>query len=298
MVGEWTLWSCTVSFLFRQSNLGAPGVWAFHIGSTPRLDNIRPATVGGDLSKGHSAAPPERSFGLPEVLESDYTEDNLDYYDENENERGVEYAPSEPEEALNGHSSVDVSFQSKAESRPMGGGMSPLNSDLASPLPHLTSSNWPFYPETESATLNPQPKEGRHPWGMDTPDLNVRVESSEQPGTRGPAPSEIEGESLDPSQGTLPPYPENKSINPYTYGGAPPSEADVPPALPEGKVVLLNYPLPAHSIPLGRGRQVLGVEDVITSNTEGKCVRKPGAEISFLKCWFCAELRFFPPGSW
>ncbi|XP_046935613.1 nidogen-2 [Lynx rufus] len=258
----------SVKNLYQQSNLGAPGVWAFHIGSTPRLDNIRPATVGGDLSKGHSAATPERSFGLPEVLESDYTEDNLDYYDENENEGGVEYAPSEPEEALNGHSSVDVSFQSKAESRPMGGGMSPPNSDLASPLPHLTSSNWPFYPETESATLNPQPKEGRHPWGMDTPDLNVRVESSEQPGTRGPAPSEIEGESLDPSQGTLPPYPENKSINPYTYGGAPPSEADVPPALPEGKVVLLNYPLPAHSIPLGRGRQVLGVEDVITSNTE------------------------------
>lgn len=258
----------SVKNLYQQSNLGAPGVWAFHIGSTPRLDNIRPATFGGDLSKGHSAAPPERSFGLPEVLASDYTEDNLDYYDENENEGGVEYAPSEPEEALNGHSSVDVSFQSKAESRPMGGGMSPPNSDLASPLPHLTSSNWPFYPETESATLNPQPKEGRHPWGMDTPDLNVRVESSEQPGTRGPAPSEVEGESLDPSQGTLPPYPENKSINPYTYGGAPPSEADVPPALPEGKVVLLNYPLPAHSIPLGRGRQVLGVEDVITSNTE------------------------------
>ncbi|XP_039112047.1 nidogen-2 isoform X1 [Hyaena hyaena] len=257
----------SVKNLYQQSNLGAPGVWAFHIGSssTPQPDNIRPATVGGDLAKGHSSAPPEHSSSLPAVLESDYTEDNLDYYDENEG--GVEYPPSEPEEALNGHSSVDVSFQSKAESRPLGGGMYPPNSDLASPSPHLATSNLPFYPETESATLNPQPKEARPPWGMDTRDLNGHVESSEQPGTRGPAPSEIEGESLDPSQGTLPPYPENKSINPSTLGGAPPSEVDVPPARPEGKVVL-HYPSPAHSIPLGQGRQVLGVEDVITSNTE------------------------------
>lgn len=287
MVGEWTLGSRTVSFLFRQSNLGAPGVWAFHIGSTTRMDNIRPATVGGDLTKGHSAPPPERSLSLPAVLESDYTEDNLDYYDENEG--GVEYLPSEPEEALNGHSSVDVSFQSKAESRPLGGGVSPPNSDLASPSPHLTASNRPFYPETESATLNPHPKEGRPPWG------NGHVESSEQPGTRGPAPSESEGESLDPSPGTLPPYPENKSINPYTFGGA---RVDVPPAHPEGKDVLLNRPSPADNIPLGQGRQVVGVEDVITSNTEGKCMRKQGAEISFLKWLVLHRVVIFPSGSW
>ena len=86
MVGKWTLLLCTVSFLFRQSNLGIPGVWAFHIGSTSPLDNIRPATIGGDLTKAHPSPPPEQSFRPEAALESDYTEDNLDYYDENEGE--------------------------------------------------------------------------------------------------------------------------------------------------------------------------------------------------------------------
>ncbi|XP_077765416.1 nidogen-2 isoform X1 [Canis aureus] len=247
----------SVKNLYQQSNLGIPGVWAFHIGSTSPLDNIRPATIGGDLTKAHPSPPPEQSFRPEAALESDYTEDNLDYYDENEGE--VEYPPSEPEEAWNGHSSIDVSFQAKAELGPGGGGISPPDSVPASPLPpHLTASDGQSYPETESATLDPQTKEGRVLEGRDVPDLNGRVESSEQPGTRGPAPSEIESDSLDPTRGTPHPHPGR---------GAPLSEEDVPPAHPGGKAVLLNYSVPAHT-PLGQGRQVLGVEDVIGSSTE------------------------------
>uniref|UniRef100_A0A452SRD9 Nidogen 2 n=1 Tax=Ursus americanus TaxID=9643 RepID=A0A452SRD9_URSAM len=139
------------SYPNSSSNLGVPGVWAFHIGSTSPLDNIRPATVGGDLTKAHPSPPLEQSFGPTAAAERDYTEDNLDYYDENEGE--VEYPPGEPEDAWNGHSSIDVSFQSKAEPRPLGG--------PASPLPQLTASDRPLYPEAESATLDPQTKEGR-----------------------------------------------------------------------------------------------------------------------------------------
>lgn len=233
-------------------------MWAFHIGSTSPLDNVRPATVGGDLSKAHPPAPLGHSLSRAAALEGDYTEDNLDYYDENEED--VEYpSPAEPEEASNGHSTVDVSFHPKADSRPLGGGVPPPDSDLASPLPRPTSRDGP---ETDSATLNPQTKEGRPQGEIDALDLKGRVESSEQPGTTVPAPPETGG-SLDPSQQAPPPYPD---------GRAQPADRDVPPAHPGGEAVLPNYPGPDHTPPLGRRRQVVGVEDDISSNTEGKWV--------------------------
>ncbi|XP_026967037.1 nidogen-2 isoform X2 [Sagmatias obliquidens] len=244
----------SVKNLYQHSNLGIPGVWAFHIGSTSPLDNVRPATVGGDLSKAHPPAPLGHSFSRAAALEGDYTEDNLDYYDENEED--VEYpSPAEPEEASNGHSTVDVSFHPKADSRPLGGGVPPPDSDLASPLPRPTSRDGP---ETDSATLNPQTKEGRPQGEIDALDLKGRVESSEQPGTTVPAPPETGG-SLDPSQQAPPPYPD---------GRAQPADRDVPPAHPGGEAVLPNYPGPDHTPPLGRRRQVVGVEDDISSNTE------------------------------
>ncbi|XP_033707039.1 nidogen-2 isoform X1 [Tursiops truncatus] len=244
----------SVKNLYQHSNLGIPGVWAFHIGSTSPLDNVRPATVGGDLSKAHPPAPLGHSFSRAAALEGDYTEDNLDYYDENEED--VEYpSPAEPEEASNGHSTVDVSFHPKADSRPLGGGIPPPDSDLASPLPRPTSRDGP---ETDSATLNPQTKEGRPQGEIDAPDLKGRVESSEQPGTTVPAPPETGG-SLDPSQQAPPPYPD---------GRAQPADRDVPPAHPGGEAILPNYPGPDHTPPLGRRRQVVGVEDDISSNTE------------------------------
>ena len=74
------------SLLFRHSNLGIPGVWAFHIGSASPLDNVRPATVGGVLSNARSSTSLEQPFSHASALEGKYSEHNLDYYSENEEE--------------------------------------------------------------------------------------------------------------------------------------------------------------------------------------------------------------------
>lgn len=271
-----TFVTMTVSFLFRLSNLGIPGVWAFHIGSTSPLDNVRPAAVG-DLSAAHSSVPLGRSFSHATALESDYNEDNLDYYDVNEEE--AEYLPGEPEEALNGHSSIDVSFQSKVDTKPLEGRISPPDSHLSSPL-HPTPTYWPFYPETESSTLDPHTKEGTSLGEVEGPDLKGQVEPWDERGTRSPAPPEVDRDSLAPSWETPPPYPENGSIQPYPDGGPVPSEMDVPPAHPEEEIVLRSYPASGHTTPLSRGTYEVGLEDNIGSNTEGECIRKLGAEVS------------------
>ncbi|KAL0602473.1 Nidogen-2, partial [Plecturocebus cupreus] len=253
------------------SNLGVPGVWAFHIGSTLPLDHVTPATVGGDLSAAHSSVPLGRSFSHATALESDYNEDNLDYYDVNEEE--VDYLPSEPEESLNGHSSIDVSFLSKVDTRPLEGGMSSPDSDLSSPL-HPTPTYWPFYPQTESATLDPHTKEGTSPGEVEAPDLKGQVEPWAERGNRSPAPPKVDRESLAPSWETPPPSPENRSIQPYPDGGPVPSEMDVPLTHPEEEIVLRNYPASGHSTPLSRETYEVGVEDNIGSNTEGYCTEK------------------------
>ncbi|KAK2104203.1 Nidogen-2 [Saguinus oedipus] len=261
----------SVKNLYQLSNLGIPGVWAFHIGSTLPLDNVRPATVGGDLSVAHSSVPLGRSFSHATALESDYNEDNLDYYDVNEEE--VDYLPGEPEESLNGRSSIDVSFTSKVDTRPLEGGMSSPDSDVSSPL-HPTPTYWPFYPETESATLDSQTKEGTSLGKVETPDLKGQVERWAERRNRSPAPPKIDRDSLVPSWETPPPSPENRSIQPYSDGGPVPSEMDVPPAHPEEEIVLRNYPASGHSTPLSRETYEVGVEDNIGSNTEGYCTEK------------------------
>ncbi|KAK1339206.1 hypothetical protein QTO34_019883 [Cnephaeus nilssonii] len=156
----------SVKNLYQHSNLGIPGVWAFHIGSISPLDNVRPATVGGSLSEARSSASREHSFSHAAALERNHSEDDLDYYGENEEE--TEYPPSEPEEVLKGHGNINASLHSKADSRPVGGGLSPPDSYLDSPL-HPTPRNRPFYPETESASLDSQTKQGRRVKEMDAP---------------------------------------------------------------------------------------------------------------------------------
>uniref|UniRef100_A0A8C5YM83 Nidogen-2 n=1 Tax=Marmota marmota marmota TaxID=9994 RepID=A0A8C5YM83_MARMA len=257
----------SVKNLYQLSNLGIPGVWAFHISSRSPLDNIRPAAVG-DLSTFHSSASLEHSFSHAAALESDYTEDNLDYYDENEEE--VEYPPSEPEEALNGHSRTDVSLHSKTDPGPLGGGISPPDSDLASPLPHPAPSDWPPSPKTESATLDPQTQNGASQGEVGTPDLEDRVETLDQTDTRSPSPPEVDGESLAPPREGPPPYPGNRGIQPYPDGGAIPSKPHIPAAHPEGEgeVVLPNYSVPGHPSPPNQGRYTVGAGDDISSSTE------------------------------
>lgn len=94
----------TLSSVLRLSNLGIPGVWAFHISSRLALDNVWPATVRGDHSTACSSAL-EHSFNHAAALEI-CTEDSCNYH--NENGEDVEYPPIEPGKALEDHSRIDV----------------------------------------------------------------------------------------------------------------------------------------------------------------------------------------------
>ncbi|XP_059551953.1 nidogen-2 [Myotis daubentonii] len=264
----------SVKNLYQHSNLGIPGVWAFHIGSVSPLDNVRPAVVGGSLSQARSSASRKHSFSHAAALERNYSEDDLDYYGENEEE--TEYPPSEPEEVLKGHGNINASFHAKADSRPVGGGVSPPDSYLDSPL-HPTPRNRPFHPETESASLDSQTKEGRRVKEMAALDRRGQVEASEQPWTRGPPPSEREEKVLDPSQGAPPPDLENRSIQPDVDGGALPSERGARPAHGEGEVVLPSYARPGQAAPRDHGRPAEGADDN-SSNTGDFLYRTPNKE--------------------
>lgn len=241
-------------------------MWAFHIGSISPLDNVRPATVGGSLSEARSSASREHSVSHAAALERNYSEGDLDYYGENEEE--TEYPPSEPEEVLKGHGSINASLHPKADSRPVGGGLSRPDSYLDSPL-HPTPRNRPFYPEADFASLDSQTKQGRRVKEMDALERRGQEESPEQPWTRGPAPSETEEKLRDPSQGAPFPYLENRSIQPDVDGGALPSERGAHPAHGEGEVVLPSYARPGHTALRDHGRHAEGVEHD-SSNTGGK----------------------------
>nr|XP_044621572.1 nidogen-2 isoform X2 [Equus asinus] len=218
----------SVKNLYQHSNLGVPGVWAFHIGSTSPLDNVRPAAAGGGLSAAQTPAPPGQPFSHVAALEGDDAEDDLDYYDGNEEE--VEYPPGDPEEAAKGHSSVDVPLHVEADPGPLG----------------------------ESATLDPQTEERRPVGETDASGAKGPTESSEQLETGGLAPPGTEGHPPAPPREGPAPHPETRSLQPQPAAGTPPSGLDVPPHRP----VLDHHP------PLGHGRQVVGVEDDIGSNTE------------------------------
>ncbi|XP_060030952.1 nidogen-2 isoform X2 [Erinaceus europaeus] len=248
----------SVKNLYQYSNIGVPGVWAFHIGSTSYLHNVRPATIGGDLSKTYPSAPLGHSFHTDAThQESDYTEGgNLDYYEENEEE--FEYPPSEP--ASNGDGSIDDSFYLRANAKPRGGGVIfPPNSDLDSPMPHSTPGTWPSYSETKSTTVASLEE-------IDASDSKHHVKSPGQPEASSPIPSEIEGISVDPSwEVTSRHYPE--SIQPSSGGEVLPSEVGVSPAIHEEGMLLQNYHKLGLPPPLVHMTHVTGVEDS-SSNTE------------------------------
>ncbi|KAL6087517.1 hypothetical protein STEG23_022170 [Scotinomys teguina] len=236
----------SVKNLYQLSNLGIPGAWAFHIGSRVPLDSVRPATA-------HSSAALEHSFSHAAALES-YSEDNFDYYDENEED--VEYPPVEPGEPFEGHSRIDVSFDSKADRDPMESGTLSPDADRASPLPH--PGDWPPYGETESASLNPQTKQGASLGEVEVLGFKDSVKPLDHMGTRTLAPSEAGAALLTPDKEDL----GNRSTQPY-----PDSGPDVPVPPLEGEV-LPNYPVSGHVPPLSGGRYVVGVEDHVSSNDQ------------------------------
>ncbi|KFO29717.1 nidogen-2 [Fukomys damarensis] len=255
----------SVKNLYQLSNLGTPGVWAFHIGSSSPMDNFQPATAGRHLPTARPWAPREHPVSHAEALEGHYTEDTLEYYDENEEE--VEYPPSEPGQPWDGQSRVDVSFQSRAAAGPRGGGSPPRDPALASPVPHPAPSDWPSYPETESADLDPTAREAVPLGDVESWDLEGHVRPLGQAGTRIPAVSEVDGEALAPSQEGPAPHPAGRSVQPYSDGRPMPSGPDLPAARPQGEV-LPHYWVPGHTPSGGQERPVVGVEDEISSNTE------------------------------
>ncbi|EHB10201.1 Nidogen-2 [Heterocephalus glaber] len=255
----------SVKNLYQLSNLGIPGMWAFHIGSSSPLDNFQPATVGRDLPTARPWAPREHPVSHAEALERDYTEDTLDYYDENEEE--VEYPPNEPGESWDGHSRVDVSFQLKADLGLRGGGVPPPDPALASPVPHPAPSDWPYYPETKSANLDPPTQEVAPLGDFESPDVEGHLQPLGQAGTRSSAISEVARDSLAPSQEGSVPHPGDRRIQPYSNGRPMPSGPNVPAAHGQGEV-LPDYWVPGHIPPVSQERPVVGVEDEISSNTE------------------------------
>ncbi|XP_052589432.1 nidogen-2 [Peromyscus californicus insignis] len=246
----------SVKNLYQLSNLGIPGAWAFHIGSRVPLDSVRPATVGGDLSTARSSAALEHSLNHAAALES-YSEDNFDYYDENEED--IEYPPVDPGEAFEGHSRIDVSFNSKADPGPLESGTLSPDADRASPLPH--PGDWPPYRETESASLDPQTKQGVSV--VEDPDFKDPMKPLDHMGTRTQAPPEADATLLTPGKEDL----GNRSTQPDPDAGPEPSGPDVP--VPPLEGVLPNYPVSGHVPPLSGGRRyVVGVEDHVGSHDQ------------------------------
>lgn len=253
-----------LSFVLRLSNLGIPGAWAFHIGSRVPLNSIRPATVEGDFSAAHSLASLEHSFSQAAALER-YSEDNFDYYDENEED--IEYPPVEPGEALDGHSRTDVSCNSKSDPSPVKSGTLSSDPGQASLLPH--HGDWSPYWETESASLGLQTKQGASVRQVEVLDFKDPVKLLDHMGTRTLAPLKADAAFLTPGMEDL----GNRSSHPYPDAGPEPSEPDVPVPPLEGEV-LPDYPVSGHVPTLG-GRYVVGVEDRFSSNDQGKCIGKP-----------------------
>lgn len=241
----------SVKNLYQLSNLGIPGAWAFHIGSRVPLDSVRPATVEGDLSAAHSSASLKHSLSQAAALES-YSEDNFDYYDENEED--VEYPPVEPGEALDGHSRIDVAFNSKSDPGPVKSGTLSPDPGQASPLPHR--GDWSPYWETESASLDLQSKQGASV-GKEVLDFKDPVKRLDHM-----APLKADAAFLTPDKEDL----GNRNTQPYPDAGPEPSEPAVPVPPVEGEV-LPDYPVSGHVPTLG-GRYVVGVEDHLGSNDQ------------------------------
>lgn len=249
----------SLSFLHRLSNLGIPGAWAFHIGSRLPLSNVRPAAAGGDLPTAHNSKLLEHSFSHAAALES-YSKGDFDYYDENEED--TEYPLVEPGEALEGYSRVDVSFSSNADPGPVEGGTPSPDPNWATPLPHPAPGDWPSY-------WDPQTKQGAPVGEVEVLDFKDPVEPLDQMGIGTPAPPEPNGTLLTPGKEDL----RNRNAQPYTDAGPVPFEPGV--LVPPGEV-LPNYPVSGHEPPLSGRRYVVGVDDHIDSDDQGKRIGKVG----------------------
>nr|XP_034996890.1 nidogen-2 [Zootoca vivipara] len=244
----------SVKNLYQLSNMGIPGVWAFHIGSASQLGNVVPATLGG-----LPAAPPE----LPETsstghnfLEPEYPDPNLDYadpfYDDSEDD--FEYLPVVPTElplrpsaASNPDAQVDYS-------EPRHSGAS-LDSELEPTSLYSAPSRLPPYPELDSALLY-LAEQLTPPSVLEenarTPSLPPVYESPIEAVTAVLLRQRGDGDSL---------APEGEDT-----GDASETDPDIFPDYPEGEVILESFPDPP---PFSHRRRVVGVDEDLPFNPDG-----------------------------
>ncbi|XP_072485813.1 nidogen-2 [Notamacropus eugenii] len=260
----------SVKNLSQISNLGIPGVWAFHIGSTFQLDNVEPANFRGNLPITQSLEHFLNNAAEYSVLESNYTEEKMDYVKVfyNNNGDGSEHSPRVQELVSNSHSKTEVLLDLHASSHSQvdhnkshhDGMFSPLHSDLKFKLLYPAPSHWPLSPKTESDSLYHQNKEG-------TPEREAlfllsqgHTESSQQKEIQSPLPPDTNEEIPDLLIEASPLYPKNGTSQPYPEGGAMSSEMEVLADYSEG-VVLPDYHFPENTPPLNHGRYVMGMEE-------------------------------------
>ncbi|XP_027697430.1 nidogen-2 isoform X2 [Vombatus ursinus] len=259
----------SVKNLYQISNLGIPGVWAFHIGSTFQMDNVEPANLRGNLSVAHSLEQFLNNAAKYSILESNYTEEKMDYVEVFYNKDGDENEHSPREELVsNSHSKKEVlldlhaSSHSQVDNRESNrdGIFSPLDSEQRFKLLYPAPSHWQLSPNTESDPLHHQIKEG-------TPERETifqisqgHTESSQQKGIKSPVPPDTNGEFLDVLTEALRFYSKNETIQPYPDGGVTSSEMEALSDYSEG-VVLTDYHFPENTPPLNHGRYIVGMEE-------------------------------------
>ncbi|XP_043839431.1 nidogen-2 isoform X2 [Dromiciops gliroides] len=258
----------SVKNLHQISNLGIPGVWAFHIGSAFQLENVEPANFRENLSVAHSLEHFLNNAAEYSVLESNYKEDKMDYLEVFYNEDGDEREPSAQELVSNSYSKTEVLLDLNVSSHSQvdhsesnhGAMFSSLDSELKYKLLYPAPSHWPLSPKTESYSLHHQTEEG-------TPEREEvflitqgHTEPSQQKGIKSPGPPDTKGEFLDLLTEASPFYTKNETIQPYPDGGAMSSKMEVLSDYSEGRV-LTNYPFPQNTPPLNHGRYVMGMEE-------------------------------------
>uniref|UniRef100_A0A8D0BRW1 Nidogen 2 n=1 Tax=Salvator merianae TaxID=96440 RepID=A0A8D0BRW1_SALMN len=252
----------SVKNLYQTSNIGIPGVWAYHIGSTSGLDNVVPAVA--DKSP---VASPQNSETTPRdhnILEGEYPDSTLDYVDGfyDGNEEDFEYLPitptdlvpelkTRPSDSFNLEDLLDYSKTRHSGAR--------LESEVDSTSRYPSPSYLPSYPELDSILDS-------NPWFSlgGVPSVPPSV-SEENAGT--PSLPLVYEEPIEAVTAVLlRQHGGEEALPPREQDGGSPLETDDLHVYPEGKVILESFP--SFTPPFSHGRRVVGVEEDISFNPD------------------------------
>uniref|UniRef100_A0A8D2IXY9 Nidogen 2 n=1 Tax=Varanus komodoensis TaxID=61221 RepID=A0A8D2IXY9_VARKO len=242
----------SVKNLYQASNIGIPGVWLFHIGSTSPLENVVPATVGRGPPPSPSSS--ERRLVRPPTPEAAYPDSSPDYadpfYDGNEDD--LEYLPVTPTEL------PPVPETGTRSSFSLGDLLDYDELMRSGPEPDsgLKPSRLPHYPELDSVSLDlaegpPSAAAFVSEGNAGTPTLPLVYESPIEAVT-----AILLGQPG--GEGALPPQGKVWSA---------PSEAEGFPVYPEGQVVPER--LPDSAPHFSHRRRVVGVDEDVSFNPDG-----------------------------